>query len=109
MGAKVKSTFLKNIIWREIQYHLQEMFLNLGPDERMAVSETNHFDFEGNAQLLRLLSWVLKLDYTMPMKEKDAIYMKRLLVTKMVSRAAELEGESLLGWMVWISDVFLES
>lgn len=54
----------------------------MGPDERMAVLKQNHYDYEDYTVLETVIMGHKRLYEVL--KEKDAIYMKRISLTKMV-------------------------
>ncbi|MEM5148659.1 ATP-binding cassette domain-containing protein [Enterococcus faecalis] len=90
-----KSTFLK-ILSGEIQPTTG--VVSMGPNERLATLNQNHFDYEDYTVLETVIMGHKRLYEVM--KEKDAIYMKEDFSDEDGIRAAELEGEfaELDGW-----------
>ncbi len=90
-----KSTFLK-ILEGSIQPTTGN--ISMGPNERLATLNQNHFDFESYTVLETVIMGHKRL-YEI-MQEKDAIYMKENFSDEDGIRAAELEGEfaELDGW-----------
>ncbi len=90
-----KSTFLK-ILSREIEP--QKGDVHLPPNERLAVLNQDHFQYEEFDVLTTVIMGHARL-YEIT-QEKDAIYMKSEFTEEDGMRAAELEGEfaELNGW-----------